>query len=65
MASSSDRPRLSKYLTSQTDLAKEFQELKNLRKQVDELERAQPSAQIRVKIAKGRPQKRPPRSKIH
>jgi len=65
MASSSDRPRLSKYLTSQTDLAKEFQELKNLRKQVDELERAQPSAQIRVKITKGRPQKRLPRSKIH
>jgi hypothetical protein len=65
---SSDRPQspeylLSKYVTLQSELAKTYLELKELRKQVDELERlVRERAQVRN--TKARPGKRRPHKRL-
>jgi hypothetical protein len=65
---SSDPPQspeylLSKYVTLQSELAKRYLELKELRKQVDELERmVRKRAQLRN--TKARPRKRPPHTRL-
>jgi hypothetical protein len=49
-----------------TDLAKQFRELKQLRKQVDELERlVRNQAQLRARMTGARSPKRPRKSKIY
>src|SRR5437764_14907793 len=68
---SSDSPQGSTHPTSnrapsQDDLAKQFLELKQLRKQVDELERlVRKQALLRARTTGARPAKRPRKSKIY
>ena len=56
----------SNQVTSQDDLAKQFLELKQLRSQVDELERlVRQQAQLRARMTGARASKRPRKSKIY